>query len=416
MNQVPTYTDSKEKFDTLDLLDQFTNAMPPGEFSSPMYLRLSGFGMPPQGEDLFEAALGKKGLPFTATLAGDLAGTDTEIALASVNNPVPKVGVVLIGTEMIRYGDYDSASQTLLNCVRGYADTVADDYTGGEPMVMQSSVFWLNPMSPTVSVWVETDHLIQFMSGCVVNQLTVPIQNEDGVLLTFSGRGMRMGLAGKTTLAAAAAVGDSTARIADPKRFSVGARLYNKTKNDVGTDGYEVLSINRTTGDLTLDEGVLLAWEPEDEICGYLPPPVISGDAVEARTTTVMLGGVQGKVLTTELSIGIPKEFLGNEVGNEFPEEFAATARSITLNLDCVMRKAAVEKFYDAYNGQETDAVLTMGNVPGKRISFILPRIKPTMPTVVFSGPAVTLQIPAKAMGKVVGNQIGENSISIVLE
>jgi hypothetical protein len=62
MNQVPAYTDSSEKFNTLDLLDQFRNAMPPGDWEVPMYVRLAGLVAAPQGEDIYEAAIGRGGV------------------------------------------------------------------------------------------------------------------------------------------------------------------------------------------------------------------------------------------------------------------------------------------------------------------------------------------------------------------
>jgi hypothetical protein len=57
-----------------------------------------------------------------------------------------------------------------------------------------------------------------------------------------------------------------------------------------------------------------------------------------------------------------------------------------------------------------------MGIDPGKKVSFFMPRVKATMPTVQFDGPALGLQIPASALGMVDGAQVGENSVCIIFE
>jgi hypothetical protein len=418
MNQVPTYTDSSEKFDTLDLLDKFPNAMPPGDWSIPLYVRSSGFNRLPQGADLIQAAIGRVGTSVAAELADDATAADTSLLITVASGDVAQVGVVQIGTEMIRYRGYEHATGTLQNCVRAYNDTTSAAYVTGDEVVFLSTVYLLDSCAPTVSIWIETDHLIQFMSGCVVNEIKVPVQNEDGVKLSITGQGMRMGWAGKSAVKTAAVTGASSVTVNDPKRYSIEARIYNRTVDDHGSGilGYEIESINMTTGELRLKTALVTDWSVGDEVSGYLPPADVSGDVIESRASQLVLGGVPGKIKTTELTIGVPKEFLPNEIGAEFPEEYAGTVRGISMNLDCVFRRAALDKFYEGYSGEETSVLLTLGRVPGKKISFFMPRVKPSMPTVQFDGPALGLQIPASALGMVSGNQVGENSISVILE
>jgi hypothetical protein len=199
-------------------------------------------------------------------------------------------------------------------------------------------------------------------------------------------------------------------------RYSIGGRILDKTSNDFGASGYEVTDVNYTSGELKLATAIAGDWAVGDVVAGYLPPADIGGDAIESRFTKVVLDGVPGKIKSSQLTIGVPKEFLPAEVGTEYPEEYAAAVRKIDMNLDCVFRRAAVDKFYEGYRGAEFPVVLTMGSAPGKKVSFYMPRVKATMPTVQFDGPALGLQIPASALGMVDGAQVGENSLCIILE
>jgi hypothetical protein len=417
MNQVPTYTDSAEKFDTLDLLDKFVNGMPAGDWSIPMYVRLAGFGLPPQGMDLILAAIGRTGVSVVAKVDGALDDSIMTIPLVVTSGEVAQVGVVQIGAEQIHYRGYDFVAGTIQNCIRGYNDTTAAAHDDEDEAVFLSTPYFLDTCAPSVSLWIETDHFIQFMSGSVVNEIKIPVQNEDGVKLNISGKGARMGWAGKSTVKTASAVAATVVIVNDPERYTVGARIYNVTaSDDNGAVGYEVTAVNHTSGALTLAAPTVSAWSVGDDVSGYLPPANVTGDVVESRTSKLVLGGVPGRIKNTELSIGVNKEFLPLEIGAEYPDEYAGQVRSITMNLDCVFRRAAIDKFYEGYNGEETSVLLTMGREPGKKISFYMPRVKPSMPTVTFDGPALGLQIPASALGTVEGSQVGENSISVILE
>src|SRR4030042_1617180 len=70
INQAPTFSDSQELENTLDTLDQFQDAMPPGEFTLPLYIRPSGtLRTAPQGAPLLQSIQGGAGLAITAALA-----------------------------------------------------------------------------------------------------------------------------------------------------------------------------------------------------------------------------------------------------------------------------------------------------------------------------------------------------------
>jgi hypothetical protein len=412
LNQTPTYSDSKEKFDTLDLLDKFPNATPPGEWTIPQYLRLAGFGAAPQGQALFEATMGRKGVTALAILADDISDADMDIEVEDLAGDITPVGVIQIGSELIRYGRFDAELNLFSDCIRGYNDTAPAAHATADSVVFKSVSYHFDTCSPTVSIWIETDHLIQYLAGAVVDSLRIPIQNEDGVLVTFSGKGMRMGWAGRTEIRTTATAGDTKIFVQDAIRYSVGARIQNYTQADAGTNGYEIEAINTTSGEITLTTPIADNWDAGDEITGYLPTAAVSGIAAESRDTAVILGGVPGKVKNTELNIGVPKEFKQDEVGTKFPEEYFGSVRNITMNLDCVLRKAAVDKFHEGYNGKETTIALTMGRIPGQKATFFMPRAKVSVPTVQFDGPAVGLQIPATALGV----DTGENSLTLIFE
>jgi hypothetical protein len=381
-----------------------------------MYIRLDGFSKAPQGEVFFLAAMGKRGEPMLASLAADIDDVATAIQVTDVTGTVAPVGVFKIGNETIRYGRYDIATSTFSLCVRGYDDTLAEAHEAGDSADMISVVYAFDTSSPSFSLWNETDHLLQFMAGCTVDELRVPIQNEDAVLVTFKGRGMRMGWAGSSNVTLAALEGDTEVRVEQPGRFSIGARVQNKTLGDWGANGYEILEINYSSNTLTFGEGIGQGWSVGDEITGYMPKALISGEAVESRDTVIAMGGVYGKIKKTELTIGVPKTYLDVEVGTIYPEEYVSTVRAINCGADCVLRRQALDKFREGYDDVETDWVVTFGRRPGKKVSFAMPRVKPTVPSVQFDGPAVGLQISASALGNVSGGQVGENSLYIVFE
>ena len=59
ISQAPTYTDSPELSNTLDVVSQSRDAMPPGDWSLPMVARLAANAGAPQGDAMFHAGLGK---------------------------------------------------------------------------------------------------------------------------------------------------------------------------------------------------------------------------------------------------------------------------------------------------------------------------------------------------------------------
>lgn len=133
MNQTPQYTDSEELSGTLDVIDQFKNALEAGEISLPMYVRLEKDGKI-QGQNLFTSLMGsvqERGA-VTATVAAAGATDPAGIDAATTTIPydglatgvtLPATGTVAIDAEKISYAGLTAS--TLTGCTRGANNTTA---------------------------------------------------------------------------------------------------------------------------------------------------------------------------------------------------------------------------------------------------------------------------------------------------
>jgi len=416
LTQTPTYTDSKELADTLDVLDQFTNSMPPADWSFPMYLRLAGAGAAPQGDILFTSMQGSKQASGAVTAAVNLlAGIDSdddEIPYDTVaGGELPPAGVIQIGTEKIRYAA--KTSTTLTGCVRGYAGTTAASALDNAAISLISQVYKQTTESPSFSLWVMQDWFLRFCSGCTVNNNVIGLKKEDAVMLTMKGQGMRTGWAGESELTAAASAGATAIVVANAKVFTVGARIQNVTKsaNNSGA-GFAITAVDVVTNTLTLGTAVPSGgWAEDDVIRGYLPTGVPIGTAVECKDIVVKVGGVEGRIRATDLTIDVPKTYLTDVLGAEFPEEYVEDTRKVTTNLNVYFKKADAERFYQAYNGEETTVEFILGRTAGYKASLFYPRVKLTVPTIKAESATVVLEIPVTALGTV-----GEDSFFMGLE
>lgn len=415
INQTPAFTDSKEMADSLDLIDQFPNAMPAGEWSLPMYLRLQGFGNAPQGEAFFKSMQGSKQAACTATInnaAGITAGATT-IDYDGVTSglELPPAGVVQIGTELIRYAS-KSATQ-LLGCTRGYNNTTAATAADNATITLKSQVYKQTPSAPSFTLWMQTDWFIQALVGSTVSNCSVDLKNEDAVTLALKGQGMQMLYAGVSKLTSATSAGGTDIIVADASLFSVGVRVQNKTKAATnGTSGFTVTAINEATNTIKISPAVPTGgWAIDDEIMGYLPPATPIGEPVVSRDTAVKIAGVSGKIRSTSLSIDVPKNYLTDEIGTEFPEEYVEGQRKITFDLGTYFKKSDVVRFPEGYNALEETVELIMGATPGYKASFFMPRVQATMPTLSRDGATLALKIPGTALGT-----NGEDSLYLCLE
>lgn len=417
MNQTPAFMDSKEKADTLDVLDQFTNALPPGDWSCPMYLRLKDLSTKPQGAVLLESLLGgyTAGGVIDGTLTANIDGAVTTLGYSNLADGVlPPAGVITIGTEKIRYSGVTvltATTGTLTNCVRGYGGTTAVSHTLGDALVLASPFFYPTTSAPAFSIWIQTDHFVQFLTGATTNNTTVSVKNEDGVTFNLKGQGMRMGWAGTDELVGAETAGSTVITVQDSNKYTVGARIYNKTKADYATAGYEITAINGS--DLTITPGIAKVggWSDGDVIAGYLPDPgALTTAVIENRKSAVKINNVTGKLRTTDITIDTPKTYLSDEVGTQYVSEYVEDMRKISATVNSYFKKDDVGKFKTAAEGTGVPLEVIYGDTMGKTLSVYMPKMKLSVPTINFESPTVSLQTTATALGTQ-----GEDSIYMIV-
>lgn len=416
VNQSPEFADSEEKRDTLDILDQFANTLPPVDWTLPTYVRAAGLGSVPQGDALFTALQGVKNGAAAAEVEGatvDESAVTIPYDPASLTGVWPEAGVLRIGTEDIAYAAMDTDANTFTGCVRGYNATTPAAHADAAAISLRSVVYRQSTSSPSFSLWVQTDHLVQFATGCTVNQATLGIDNEGAVTLNFQGQGMKMGWAGTCTLAADADAAQAVVAVPDASLYTVGARVRNTTKSDDnGGAGYEITSIDTLANTITL--GTVLpagGWATGDVVAGFLPAGDAVGTVIESRHTAITIDGVAGKFKSTDLTFNVPKQYVTDEVGTLAPEDYLEQARSIESNMNVYFRQDDVAYFKKGSEGLDVPIVMTFGQAAGHKMVVALPRCKLRVPTINFAAPAVELQMPFKALGT-----SGEDSATIRFE
>lgn len=422
INQSMKTTDSKEMADTLDKLDKLPGGYDPAEWALPMYLRMGGIGVLPQGHALFRALQGSFVTGLTATVNGDITDAVTSIPYDAADDTFPPVGVIRIGTETIRYTGNTGAAFT--GCTRAYNSTVAASAVDGAAITLLTQVYRQDPSAEKFTYWLMTDWFLQFVSGATINACTVDISNEDGVLFQFKGQGTRMGRAAIGQLAEAAAEGATTIKIELPdgrefaNAYTEDARLQNKTKGATnGTAGFKITGVDTSTNTITISPGVPAGgWEVGDSIMGYLPPATPVGDIVLNRDTKLLIDGTRGNVRTTSLSIGVPKDYKTDELGTVFPETVVPGTREITLDISSYFRTADTLRFGEAFDGKELAIEVQFGSVPGYRASLYMGRAPIESPAISRDGATTSIKAKVEAIGARTASGVGENSLVFGLE
>ena len=350
MNQSPDFVDSEEIRDSLDVLDQFQAAMPPGTFTVPMYLRPHATeGSDPQGDVLFESLQGEKTTGDEATMATDVATADDIL--------------------------YKQATT-----------------------------------APSFSLWIKTDHFVQGMSGCTTGQAVVSVTNEGAVKGTFTGQGMQMVWAGTDALQASAATGATHLTVEDADRFKAGARIYNETQDDTnGGVGYEIDSVTSATNLLVLTEGIDASWATDDVIKGYLPDGTEIGSPIEGRHTAITINEVSATIKASDLTINSPKQYVTDEVGTTYPEAYMEDVRAITSTLSLYFRKEDAKYFAEGYEGNEVPIRITFGAAGSRQVILHMEKCKLQVPEMDFAAPAVNINMEMTALGT-----SGEDSLEII--
>lgn len=417
INQNPEFTDSEELVNSLDIIDQFPNARPAGDWSIPMYLRTdSTFGDQPQGGILFESLQGKVGTAGFSVVTEVLAAEEEVPFTTLTGDRLPSKGVIALASELIYYTEVeydvsDATKGTFKGCVRGYNKSTAAVHDGSVTPIAGSlkSVFYKQETtSPSFSMWMKTDFLVQGLSGCTASEMTMELNNEGAVKLEFSGQGMEMVWAG---VSEATGVNTGTSfPVKNAKQFSPGARVWNETsKADNSGAGYTIKSIDYDTNIITLDTTAMTVAD-KDVIAGYLPDGTKKQDPILSKDTGIKIDGNVAKLRTSTYTISAPKNYLIDEIGTEYPEEYVEDVRSITADFNIYAKKESIKYIYDGYNANEFSFNVTLGNTPGSIVEILNPRCRTTAPESGSDGPTMTLSMTMTALGT-----DGEDSCDIVI-
>jgi hypothetical protein len=294
----------------------------------------------------------------------------------------------------------NSTQGVLTGATRAYSGSAVTHATGSS-VLLASTFYKQASTSPSFSLWVETDHLVQGLSGCTVNSAKLSLSNEDAVSIEFTGNGMRMVWAGTSAMAARAASSATHITVDDAKIFSVGGVIQNSTGGyHNGSTGYSITAINTTTNVMTISPAISAAWATDNVICGYLPSAtVIGSDPIESRYCAVKINNVAGYFKSGDLTIGVPKNYITDEIGTTYPQGYMEDVRNIESTLNLYFRQADAKYLTDGYSSAEVPILLTYGNTNTKKLEIYMKRVKIKTPKVEFSAPAVNLSIPIKALG-----------------
>lgn len=418
INQTPEFTDSEELRDTLDIVDQFPNARPAGSWSIPMYFRPSAtLGSQPQGGPLFESLQGGIGAS-TFTIAANVAIDAVSIPFTTLaGDRLPKKGVITIESENIYYTSVTMETTTTGTFTipatggRAYNGTTAAIHNGSvtsiEGCALKSVFYIQETTSPSFSIWMKSDHLVQGMSGCTASECSIELNNEGAVMFNFSGEGMEMVWAG--TSAAASATSTTALVVDDAKLYSAGARIYNVTTGATNADaGYEIISIDYLTDTLTL--GSAITASANDVIAGYLPAGTSKEDPILSKDTAITIDGAEAKFRTSTLTVSAPKDYLLDEVGTEYPEEYVENVRSITADFNLYCKKETVKYIYDGYEGNEFALNITLGDTAKSILELYFPRCRTSAPEIGNDGAVMTLSMNMTALGTT-----GEDSCEMIV-
>ena len=407
INQTPEYTNSGELSPSLNVTAQFQDATPAGDASIPMYLRIPDDGGHMQGHALYYAAMGEVQEPDTATgTVGETDGSVTAITVASVTaGRIPPRGVVEIETEKVMYTgitESDGVVTKLTGCVRGYAGTVAASHTASTAFTLKSRVYMQDVCRPTVSIWIQNDHTVQFGSGGVVTANTVNLSNSDGQSLTFSAQFRRMGWAGRSFISGSPAGKTITVVDKDDNpmgtAYTVGAFIKNTTKKDDNSGaGYRITAVDAEVGTITVD-GTVSGWADGDQIDAWLPAANPIGNALESRSARVFVDGKAGKLREGSITLNTPVTFL-QEIGDEYPGEGVDGKRDLSMTLNAYFYAEEAKELGRGYEGYEVPIAVVLGGKAGQTLSLHMPRVKMNTPTVGTDGDVFTLERSGAIMG-----------------
>ena len=422
INQVPDFVPSEELRNTLDILDEFQNQNPPGDWSVNMYVRpATTIGGTPQGDALYQSWQGSLNPTTAASLADAITAAATQVPFDGLSTGImPYRGVIQICSEKIRYKGISRASRsatagTLLNCTRGWMGTAATAATDNASMDLKSRFYVQTVESPSFSLWIKTDHFLQGLAGCTVNNAVLGVNNEGAVMVNMAGQGMKMVFAGKSAVAAGGAtVGATLIPVDDAQLYSIDSRIYNSTDGDSnGVLGYRIVRVDTTGNNVAVATGISNGWYENDVVEGFLPTANVIGSPIESRYTDIYLDDISAKFRTTDFTFDLPKQYIVDEVGVDYPENYVEDMRNISSSLNLYFRAADAKYFTLGLNSYEIPIALNFGQDAAaadyRNMEVYFPRTKVKTPEISGDGPTLALSMALTALGTT-----GEDSAEIV--
>ncbi len=423
MTQTPTFEASAEKSKSLNVTEQFQNAVDAGSVSIPSYIRLADNFGAPQGDALLQALMGdvQASDAVAAELDETVTASDVTLTVSSATGFFPPRGVVTVGTEQVHYKYTDEADgvYTLSGCTRGYNGTTAAAHTAEDEVKLTSRVYLQSICRPTVSVWLQLDHTVMFMRGCSVSAAEFPLSNSGGQMMTYTLQGRQLGWVGQGTIGslsgAVITLEDEDGHFA----YTEGGYVYNATKSDNNSDsGYKITAVDEDNNTITVTP-TPTTWAADDVLKPWLPTGTAVGTPTESRKLRLFAAGASGipesyKQREGTLSISTPIEF-GQEIGDYYPSESADGTREITVSGGLYFRAEDAALIGKGFQGNEERLDICSGDKAGKTLSFVMPRTKFNTPETGVDGLFLVLTQNGTALGDA-NVRDGESSLYVVIE
>lgn len=335
LNQTPSFTNSEEIQDTLDVTDRFQDRMPAGTWNISCYLRPSGTaGTAPQGDSLLEALLGTK------TVVG---GTSVTYSQAIEK---PSVSIWIMYDNTVRF--MSGCTVDGLNLQASNKGAAQADFSG---QGMKSGTVGTQDLAVAITAsdtTFEVDDASCYSVGGLVEFYDVSADTVDdnssaGYAITGVNTSTNIVTVG-SEIGSGFAIND-TVRPFLPTGTEVGSPVENrKTSVSVNTVSTNIKSLSLSAG--------CPASMLEDEITtsGYV-------------------------------------------------EDYVPDMRNISGSLSLLMRNNDAKYFVDNYDGSEVPIVLTLGEDAGSIVTVTMSRCSLDVPSVSDSNPTVSLDMNYLALG-----------------
>ena len=405
MNQQPTYTNSEEIANSLDVLDRFQDQVGAGTFTIPTYIRPSGTaGTAPMADVLFESLMG--------------IGTNSAGVSEAYSQATTKPSFTL----------WLKKSHTLFFGTGACVDSCALNFTNkGACMATFSGGFMQMGWAGTCSANGATasgdgaSYVVDDASNYAEGDTAIHVDSGTGSCLT----GDTITFAGDTTVyfvaTGFAGDGDSDVVIASPgltkalldgvamtitgnrlitvvdgQKFTAGGRVRIALENN-SKAGFEIESVSGNV--LTMTEAVTCA--DEAVIAGYLDETLTAvGSPLESKNTTISFDAVTTALKALSLTISSPAVYQVDEITTSgYPEDYVEDTREISGTIDLLFRENDMGLFYDGLNDVSVATVITIGTVTGSICTIGLLQTELEVPNITTDKPTVSLTSNLHAIG-----------------